>query len=127
VGLRLRLEEACLAEGFSPRVRYESRSLRPFAAEGLGVAIVPRCMAEGEGPAVAAVGLGSPPLVRTVATFRIARRQGSRGDIGVITVPKVTGASFCLLFEGVVPVFIYVRLVPRRAGVRMMTESERRR
>ena len=52
--LRLRLEEACLAEGFSPRVRYESRSLRAFAAEGLGVAVVPRCMAEGEGPAVAA-------------------------------------------------------------------------
>ncbi len=77
VGLRLRLEEACLAEGFSPRVRYESRSLRAFAAEGLGVAIVPRCMAEGEGPAVAAVGLGPPPLVRTVATFRIARRHFS--------------------------------------------------
>ena len=76
-GLRLRLEEACLAEGFSPRVRYESRSLRAFAAEGLGVAVVPRCMAEGKGPAVAAVGLGPPPLVRTVAAFRIARRHFS--------------------------------------------------
>ena len=73
VGLRARLEEACLAEGFSPKVRYESRSLRAFAAEGLGVAIVPRCMAEGEGPAVAAVGLGPPQLVRMVAAFRLAR------------------------------------------------------
>ncbi len=73
VGLRARLEEACLAEGFSTRVRYESRSLRAFAAQGLGVAIVPRCAAEGEGPAVAAVGLGPPPLFRTVAAFRLAR------------------------------------------------------
>ena len=73
VGLRRRLEEACLTEGFSPKVRYESRSLRAFAARGLGVAVVPRCMAEGEGPAVAAVGLGPPPLVRTVAAFRLAR------------------------------------------------------
>lgn len=77
VGIRARLEEACLAEGFVPRVRFESRSLRAFVAEGLGVAVVPRSMAEGEGPAVVAVRLGPPPLVRTVAAFRIAGRHFS--------------------------------------------------
>ena len=41
------------------------------------------------------------------------------GDYGA----RATEASFCLLFEGGVPVFIYVRLIARQAGVRIMIES----
>ena len=51
----------------------------------------------------------------------------SGGVIGTISEPVASDTSFCLLCEGGVAAFIYVRLIARRVGVRIVTGSERRR
>lgn len=72
-GIRSVLAEACGAEGFEPRVSFESGTLRALAAAGLGVAVVPRSMAECPGPRVATTEL-RPHLTRAVAVFHIEGR-----------------------------------------------------
>jgi DNA-binding transcriptional LysR family regulator len=68
-GIRRATLDACAAAGFSPRVAFESggvATLRALAAEGLGVAVLPRSEATAAGPPVAAVALVEPALTRTV-------------------------------------------------------------
>lgn len=72
-GIRASLVQACKAEGFEPRIAFECGTLRALAAAGLGVAVVPRSMAECPGPPVAVAGL-RPRLARTVAAFRVEER-----------------------------------------------------
>jgi len=72
-GIRATLMEACEAQGFEPRVSFECGTLRPLAAAGLGVAMVPRSMAESPGPQVAVAEL-RPRLARAVAAFRVEGR-----------------------------------------------------
>ena len=72
-GIRAALVQACEDAGFEPRVSFECGTLRGLAAAGLGVAVVPRSMAECPGLTVAAADL-VPPLTRTVAVFRARGR-----------------------------------------------------
>jgi len=67
-GLRTLLENACQEAGFSPRITAETGelgSLVELAAEGLGVAVVPRSAVEGAD--VAVVRITRPPLQRRTA------------------------------------------------------------
>jgi DNA-binding transcriptional LysR family regulator len=72
-GIRASLVRACETQGFEPRVSFECGTLRALAAAGLGVAVVPRSMAECPGPPVAVADL-RPNLTRAVAVFRMERR-----------------------------------------------------
>lgn len=72
-GIRAALMEACRIEGFEPRISFECGTLRSLAAAGLGVAVVPRSMAEWPGARVAVAEL-KPYLARTVAVFRVEGR-----------------------------------------------------
>lgn len=76
-GIRNMLLTACSAEGFAPHVAFETAALRSFAAEGLGIAVIPRFRAESEGPAVKVVELARPTLSRTVAFFWVKNRYRS--------------------------------------------------
>jgi len=64
---------------------------------------------------------GSPAFLRT------GLEGVSGGVIGTNLKLVVSDTSFCLLCEGGVAAFIYVRLIARRVGVRIVTGSERRR
>lgn len=78
--IRQTVLQACAVEGFAPRVAFESGAIatvRALAAEGLGMAIIPRSLAATDGPPVAMVALGPPALTRTVALARLANRQHS--------------------------------------------------
>jgi DNA-binding transcriptional LysR family regulator len=72
-GIRAALVKACRDEGFEPRISFECGTPRSLAAAGLGVAVVPRSMAESPGSPVAVVEL-KPSLARTVAVFGIEGR-----------------------------------------------------
>lgn len=76
-GIRSMLLNACLAEGFAPHVAFETAALRSFAAQGLGITLIPRLRAESEGPAVKIAELASPMLSRTVAFFWVKNRYRS--------------------------------------------------
>lgn len=76
-GIRNMLVTACLAEGFAPHVAFETAALRNFAAQGLGIAVMPRLKAESAGPTVAILELDSPMLSRTVALFWVKHRYRS--------------------------------------------------
>lgn len=68
-GLRRALDEACVAAGLSLHVSFESgdvNTIRALAAEGLGVALLPRSIAEAPGRPVAIGALDVPGMVRTV-------------------------------------------------------------
>ena len=75
-GTRSTVVEACQREGFEPRVAFESDAARALAAEGVGVAVVPRSTAELGGLDLAVLGL-HPPLEREVAFFRNGNRYPS--------------------------------------------------
>ena len=68
--------EACRREGFEPVVAFESDAARALAAEGVGVAVVPRATAELGGLELRALRLHSP-LKREVAFFRNGDRHPS--------------------------------------------------
>ena len=72
-GIRSVLVSACRAVGFEPRISFECGTLRALAAAGLGVAVVPRSMAECPGPPVAVAEL-RPRLARAVAVFHVEGR-----------------------------------------------------
>lgn len=69
-GMRTLLERACAAAGVRLRVALEAGDpnlLARLAARGLGVAILPRALAEAHGPALRAVPLDGPPLRGAIA------------------------------------------------------------
>jgi|SRR5579872_540096 len=75
-GLRSVVERACNEAGFSPRVAFESgdwSTVSALAAEGLGVSVLPRSLAELAKPRVAMLSVSPNHLQRTVG---IAWRQG---------------------------------------------------
>ncbi|HEV7235537.1 MAG TPA: LysR substrate-binding domain-containing protein, partial [Ktedonobacteraceae bacterium] len=68
-GLRHTVIQRSLVAGFTPRILFESGELgtiRSLVAEGLGVSVLPRSVAEAPGREVAVVSLGPTPPVRTV-------------------------------------------------------------
>lgn len=67
-GLRHTIMQRSLAAGFTPRMLFESGELstvRSLVAEGLGISVLPRSVAEAQGREVAIVSLDPPP-VRTI-------------------------------------------------------------
>ncbi len=63
-GLRHTIMQRSLAAGFTPRMRFESGELgtvRSLVAEGLGISVLPRSVAEAPGKEVAIVSLNPPP------------------------------------------------------------------
>lgn len=77
--LRRRLERKMNERGLEPRnafVTTEMGAVRILAGKGLGVAVMPRSVAEEDGPAIAWRPLGPEPLTWPVALiWRAARRQ----------------------------------------------------
>jgi LysR family transcriptional regulator, transcription activator of glutamate synthase operon len=68
-GLRNILLQHSLAAGFTPRILFESGDLgtvRSLVAEGLGIAILPRSVAEAPGREIAPISFHPHPLVRTI-------------------------------------------------------------
>lgn len=68
-GLRHTIIQRSLTAGFTPRILCESGELgtiRSLVAEGLGISVLPRSVAEAPGREVAIVSLGPPPPVRTI-------------------------------------------------------------
>jgi DNA-binding transcriptional LysR family regulator len=68
-GLRRAIVQSSAAAGFTPRIMFESGDLgtiRSLVAEGLGVSVLPRSVAEAPGKEIVIVPLGPPPLTRTV-------------------------------------------------------------
>jgi len=67
-GIRSQILGACSREGFEPLIAYECASPRTLVAEGLGVSVLPRLMAESPGPSISILPL-EPPLSRWVSVF----------------------------------------------------------
>lgn len=67
-GIRSQLIATCMREGFEPLIAYECASPRTLVAEGLGVSVLPRLMAESPGPSISILSL-DPPLSRWVSVF----------------------------------------------------------
>lgn len=64
-GLRARLDEACAATGFTPRVAFEAadpETLARLAAHGLGVAILPGAFAESRAATLRTIRIDPPAL-----------------------------------------------------------------
>ncbi len=64
-GLRARLEEACAAAGFTPRIAFEAGDpevLAQLAARGLGAAILPRAFSEARSRQLRTVAINQPAL-----------------------------------------------------------------
>lgn len=67
-GLRHAITQRSLKAGFTPRILLESGELgtiRSLVAEGLGISVLPRSVAEAAGKEIAIISL-SPPSVRTL-------------------------------------------------------------
>lgn len=67
-GIRSQLLATCHKEGFELLITYECASPRTLVAEGLGVSVLPRLMAESPGPPISILPL-DPPLSRWVSVF----------------------------------------------------------
>jgi DNA-binding transcriptional LysR family regulator len=64
-GLRARLEEACAAAGFTPRIAFEASDpevLAQLAARGLGAAILPGAFAQARSDRLRPIAIRRPPL-----------------------------------------------------------------
>lgn len=72
-GIRSQLLVTCNREGFEPLITYECASPRTLVAEGLGVSVLPRLMAESPGPSISILQL-DPPLSRLVSVFYMEGR-----------------------------------------------------
>jgi DNA-binding transcriptional LysR family regulator len=83
-GLRRALEEAGAHSGFAPRIVCESANLttiRVLVADGLGLSLLPRSVAESAGREVAIVPIVAPPLARTVLlTWRTDHVRSAAAD-----------------------------------------------
>jgi DNA-binding transcriptional LysR family regulator len=81
--LRETVDAALRAAGASPEAVFESDelvSVRELVARSLGVSIVPRSTVDGEGPHVAAIRIGPPPLRRPLTLVWRTRRQPPAAD-----------------------------------------------
>ena len=81
-GLRTVLENACRETGFRPRIVAEAvelRSLVELAAQGLGVAVLPRSAVPDAEPRLAVVALSRPRLQRRTA---LAWNEGMASPAG---------------------------------------------
>ena len=80
-GLRLRLEQACAAAGFTPRIAFQAsdpRTLVALAAQGLGIAIITHAAAETSAPDVKAVKITRPQVrARLKLAWRPQQRRTS--------------------------------------------------
>lgn len=68
-GLRRILLQSSLAAGFTPRILFESGDLgtiRSLVAEGLGISMLPRSVAEAAGREVVSISFSPRPLARTI-------------------------------------------------------------
>lgn len=68
-GLRRVITRSSQEAGFTPRILFESGdlgTLRSLVAEGLGVTVLPRSVAESPGREVSILSLGAPSLTRTI-------------------------------------------------------------
>lgn len=72
-GIRSQLLVICMREGFEPLITYECASPRTLVAEGLGVSVLPRLMAESHGPSISVIPI-DPPFSRWVSVFYIEGR-----------------------------------------------------
>ncbi|MGP6158337.1 MAG: LysR family transcriptional regulator [Vulcanimicrobiaceae bacterium] len=71
---------AAAQHGFTPKVTFESGdalTVRALVAEGLGVTVLPREVAEIPGPEVRIVPFSRPKLTRTIALAHLAQRRPS--------------------------------------------------
>lgn len=94
-GSRLRslVYAACIREGFEPIITYECASPRILVAEGLGISILPRLMAETPGPSISIIPLDLP-LSRSVAIFSFEGRYLSpAADIFMRYAEKYLGTG----------------------------------
>jgi DNA-binding transcriptional LysR family regulator len=76
--LRDTIDGALREAGAAPKVAFETDelvSVRELVARSLGVSIVPRSTVAGDGPSVAVVEIGSPPLGRPLTLTWRERRQ----------------------------------------------------
>ncbi|MCF2526523.1 LysR family transcriptional regulator [Yinghuangia soli] len=82
-GMRARLDEACTANGFSPKIAFEAGTpevLAELAARGLGVAILPEGFAAARADRLKSVRIGRPALRgRLVFAWRAEGPQGPAG------------------------------------------------
>jgi DNA-binding transcriptional LysR family regulator len=81
-GLRALLEAACQDVGFVPRISAETSDvmlLGDLAYEGLGVALLPRSVAEGARRPLAIVELEDPALLRRVVVIWNSQRSSPAG------------------------------------------------
>ena len=72
--LREILTGAAAAEGFTPRVEFETyspASIRDLVSAGLGVALLARSAAEGPGPAIGVCELARPPEHPSIGLIRV--------------------------------------------------------
>jgi DNA-binding transcriptional LysR family regulator len=102
-GLRAVLENACRSAGFDPRIAAEAGDLGSvvaLAAEGLGIAVVPRS-------AIDRAGLAIVPIARP----RLERRTALAWSAAGISP---AARAFLALAEGTLPGLIVRRRLPRR-------------
>lgn len=82
--MRLRLERKMATRGLQPRNAFictEMAAVRALASSGLGVAVIPRSVAEQPGPPIELRPFGPEPLTWPVAlVWRAARRQSPAGS-----------------------------------------------
>lgn len=81
--LRDTLDSALRAAGATPELVFESDELvnvRELVARSLGVSIVPRSTVDSDGPPVAAIRIGPPPLERPLTLGWRERRQPPAAD-----------------------------------------------
>ena len=81
--LRRRLERTMAELGLEPRNAFictEMAAVRGLASKGLGVAVIPRSVAEQPGPPIELRPIGPEPLTWPIAlVWRAARRQSPAG------------------------------------------------
>ncbi|MEU8827674.1 LysR substrate-binding domain-containing protein [Streptomyces sp. NPDC048636] len=92
-GLRTRLDEACAAAGFTPRIAFEASDpgvLAQLAERGLGAAILPRAFAEARADRLRTVAI-DPPALRGRLAFAW-RAGGPSGPAGRALVARAREA-----------------------------------
>jgi DNA-binding transcriptional LysR family regulator len=92
--VRQSVVDACTALGFAPRIAFESSALGPvraLASVNLGIAVLPRSIAEADGPPIAVVRLDPPALTRTVGLVWRAASSRSRAAAAFLDFARRDG------------------------------------
>ncbi|MGW1071865.1 LysR family transcriptional regulator [Streptomyces sp. NPDC002537] len=92
-GLRARLDDACAAAGFTPRIAFEAgdpRALAELAAHGLGAAILPGAYAESRSDRLRTVAIERPALRGRLALAW--RAEGPTGPAGRALLARARAA-----------------------------------